>query len=199
LGLLLLVAIGQALLLNESVVVDHLHVCPLAEVGAQDCLAGGFGADDAGDLWEHSAPCILVNIDRVTVGVDAANLAELLVVCDDWEVLLDESFKTLLNGVSIVIGATLSAAHETFDASLLRAVEKEDVLRLDNIGLKVGALVDLPGEPIDQIVLIQNKRCVFVFVCVCINNSQSVYRSISSNTAQIAHFVYFDAKVGYNF
>lgn len=176
-GLLFFIAIGQALLLNESVVVDHFHVCPLAEVSAQDCLAGGFRANDAGDLWEHCAPRVLIDVDRVAIGVNAANFAELLVVCDDWEILLVESFKTLLDGLCVVIGATLSAAQETLHASLLRAVEKEDVLSLDDIRLKVGALVYFPGEPIDQIVLRwvidqcigqklhgQLKRCILALV-----------------------------------
>ena len=65
------------------------------------------------------APGVLVDVDRVTVCINAANLTELLVVGDDGQVLLHVGFKALLDSVGVVVGATLATAHEALNAGLL--------------------------------------------------------------------------------
>ena len=59
-------------------------------------------------MGEHGSSGVLVNFKDIAVGVDAANLAKLLVILDDWEVLLLVSFETLLNSLGVVIGAALA-------------------------------------------------------------------------------------------
>ena len=75
---------------------------------------------------------------------------------DHRQVLLLVGLETLGDGLSVVVGAALATSHEALDASLLVAVKEEHVLGLADVSLEVGALVDLPGESVDQIVLISN-------------------------------------------
>jgi len=153
-SLLFLCAAVKIALIQELLVLDELHVRALAQSGAQGCLTSALRADDAGDLRQHCAPGVFVNLEWVTVGVDDAHLAELLVVGDHGHVLGLESFETLLDSLRIVVGAALSTLENALGADVLRAVEEENVLRLADVGLEVGALVDFSGEAVNKIVLI---------------------------------------------
>ena len=155
-GLLLVIAVSQALLVHELVVVHEFHISALAECCAQFGFSGGLWADDAGDLRKHGFPCVLVDVNGITVSINFSHFAELLVVGYDWKILGIEGFKTLLDGISVVISATLTALHEALDAGFLRAVEEEDALGLEDVGLKIRALINFSGESINQIVLISN-------------------------------------------
>ena len=153
-GLLLIIAVSQALLIHERIVVHEFHIGALAESCAQLGLSGGLWADDARDLRKHGFPRVLVDVNGIAVCINFSHFAELLVVGDDWKIFGNEGFKTLLNGLSVVIGAALTALHEALDAGLFRAVEEEDVLGLEDVGLKIRALINFSGESINQIVLI---------------------------------------------
>ena len=155
-GLLLVIAVSQALLVHKLVVVHEFHISALAECCAQFGFSGGLWADDAGDLRKHGFPSVLVDVNGIAVCINFSNFAELLVVSYDWKILGSVGFKTLLDGLSVVIGAALAALHETLDAGLFRAVEEEDVLGFEDVGLKIRALIDFSGESINQIVLISN-------------------------------------------
>ena len=89
--------------------VQLLHVGALAQSFSELGLAGCFRSNDARDLGEHGSSCVLVNFKDITVGVNAANFAELLVIVDDWEVLLLVSFETLGNSLRVVIRSTLAS------------------------------------------------------------------------------------------
>lgn len=153
----LVVTFTEVLLSHEVVEVDHLHVGALAKSLTESGLSGGLGANDAGDLGEHRLSGVLIDLKHVTVGVDLANLAELLVVGDHRKVLLLVGFKALCNCLFVVVGAALATGEQAFLASLEVAVEEEDVLGLADIGLEVGALVDLPRETVNEVVLIETR------------------------------------------
>ena len=138
------------------VVVHEFHISAFAECSAQFGLSGGLWADDAGNLRKHGFPSVLVDVNGITVCINFSNFAELLVVGYDWKILGTVGFKTLFDGFSVVIGAALTALHEALDAGLFRAVEEEDVLGLEDVGLKICALINFSGESINQIVPISN-------------------------------------------
>ena len=148
-------AIGLAEVLGgkEVVEVDDLHVGALTESFTEGRLARGLRSADPGDLREHSTSGVSVDVLDVTVGVDATNLAELLIVVDDGQVLLLVGSETLLDGFSVIVRATLTAAVKTLNASLLGAVEEQDVLGLADVSLEVGALLNFPGETVNKVVL----------------------------------------------
>ena len=59
-------------------------------------------------MWEHSASGVLVNFKDITIGIDATDLAKLLVIIDDREVLLLVGFETLGNSLRVVIRSALA-------------------------------------------------------------------------------------------
>ena len=150
----LVVAVAQVLLANELVVVDQLHVGALAESLTQRGFARGFRPNDARDLRKHSFPRVRVDVLDVPVGVNPANLAELLIVINDWHVLFRVCCETLGDGLRFVIGASLIATHQALIGYLLSAIEEQHVLSLTYIGLEVGALLNGPGKSVNEIVLI---------------------------------------------
>jgi len=150
----LVVTVTKVLLGDECVEVDEFHVSALTKGRAEGGLAGCLGSNDAKDLGEHGLSGILVDLKLVTVSIDTAHLVELLVVGDHWQVLLLVGLEALCDGLSVVVSTALAPVQETISASLLGAVEEENVLGFADVGLEVGALVDFSGEAVDKIVLI---------------------------------------------
>lgn len=69
-----------------------------------------------------------------------------------------ESLESLSDCLVVVVSASLATTLDTLDAGILGAVEEEDILGLADIGLEVGALVNLSGEAINKVVLIVNAK-----------------------------------------
>ena len=67
---------------------------------------------------------VLVNFEDITIGIDATDLAKLLVIIDDREVLLLVGFETLGNSLGVVIGTALATSEEAFNAYFLTAVKE---------------------------------------------------------------------------
>ena len=155
-GLGLFITVAEVVLSDESVVVHLLHVGALTQSISELGLARCFRSNDARDLGEHGSSCVLVNFKQITVGVNAANLAELFVIVDDREVLLIVSFETLSNSLRVVIRSALASLKQTLDSGLLSAIEEEHILSFADICLEVCALVYFSGESIDQVVLFLN-------------------------------------------
>ena len=155
-GLGLFIAVAEVVLSDECIVVHLLHVGASAQSCSELGLARCFGSNDAGDLREHGCSCVLVNFKDVAVGINAANLSELLVIVDDREVLLLVSFETLSDSLRVVIGSALATRQKAADTGLLTAVEEQHILSFADICLEVCALVYFSGESIDQVVLFLN-------------------------------------------
>ena len=107
-GLGLFIAVAKVVLSDECIVVHLLHVGALAESRSELGFARCFGSNDAGDLRKHGSSCVLINFKDIAVGINATNLAKLLVIVDDGEVLLLVSFETLGNCLRVVIRSALA-------------------------------------------------------------------------------------------
>lgn len=151
-SLLFVIVVSKIVLGDELVVVHHLHVGALAKRIAESGLSGGLRSDDERNLGKHSFSSVLVDFKRVAVGINLADLVELLVEGDNGHVLGDKGLEALADSFQVVVSATLATSEDALGASLLRTIEEEHILCLTDISLKVGALINFSGESINKIV-----------------------------------------------
>lgn len=145
----------EALLLDERVEVDALHVGSASQLVGDTGLAACLGSEHEHALGEHCHLGLGVDFLDAVSGIDVSDLTELLVECDNWQRLVEIVLDSSLDGLSVVIGSSagLSSLHASLKHSLLGHIVVQDLEGLDNVSLEVHRLIDSSGESINQIVL----------------------------------------------
>jgi hypothetical protein len=151
----LIVAVLEAVVPYEVAKANAGHVSALAEGLTEAGLSRALGANNAGDLGQHSGAGCSPDLGSILSSVNCTDLSKFTVHLNDWlrgfVVVLNSLGDDLLGVVRAATG--LGTFHATCYTDFFRNIEEEHTLAFGHSLLKLFGLINGSGETVDEIVL----------------------------------------------
>ena len=144
---------NKPILSYKRVEINELHVGSLSHGYTHGGLSAALWAQDAHALGQDGLLRLSVDLCDRASGVDVVHLAELFVVIDHWETLIEIVLHPRFDGLFVVIGTAtcFGSLHAPLEHQFLWYVVEENLMRLNHILFEEDCLVDGSRKAVDEV------------------------------------------------